>query len=70
MRIANYNNTIYNNNVGLKNDFQNRNVKYNTGNIEQDSFVKSATTSSSNNIQFGSASIKTILLIKPTYSCL
>ena len=37
------------------NDFQNKNIKYNTGDIEQDSFVKPATTmTNSVNISFGS----------------
>ena len=60
MKIASNNNTIqYNtiqyNNLGLMNDFQNKNIKYNTGDIERDSFVKPATTmTNSVNISFGS----------------
>ncbi len=64
MKIASNNNTIqYNtiqyNNLGLMNDFQNKNIKYNTGDIEQDSFVKPATTmTNSVSISFGNFSIK------------
>lgn len=48
MKIAS-NNTIQYNNLGLRNDFQNRDIKYNTSDIGQDSFVKST---HSNNISF------------------
>ena len=55
MKIASNNNTIQYNNLGLRNDLQNKNNKYNTGDIEQDSFVKPATTmTNSVNISFGS----------------
>lgn len=54
MQIASYNNTIYNNNnVGLRNDYQNRNVKYNSQDIQQDCFQKTASTANANKVSFG-----------------
>ena len=59
MLVFSCNNTIKPNNIGFKNDYQKRNIKYNMPDIEPDSFVKSQEMSETqnSNISFGHGAI-------------